>query len=265
MFSDVSESSGILRTAGHYSLGVLTLDYDRDGWPDIYVACDSAPSILLHNNRDGTFQDAGLIAGTAFNEDGETQAGMGVAAADYDHDGYLDIAKTNFSDDSPNLYLNKHDGTFSDRVFESGLGRLRSYLGWGVLFADFDNDGWSDILMVNGHLTPEIDSAAGDSRFRQRKLLYRNLRNGHFEEISARSGPGLSELHSSRGAAVADLFNDGRLSVVVNELDETPSLLVLDRPASESLAWNSYGRLCVKPGRHRGGCDGEERKPHSGR
>ncbi|MDQ2777547.1 MAG: CRTAC1 family protein [Acidobacteriota bacterium] len=249
MFSDVSESSGILRTAGHYSLGVLTLDYDRDGWPDIYVACDSAPSILLHNNRDGTFQDAGLIAGTAFNEDGETQAGMGVAAADYDHDGNLDIVKTNFSDDSPNLYLNKHDGTFSDRVFESGLGRLRSYLGWGVLFADFDNDGWSDILMVNGHLTPEIDSAAGDSRFRQRKLLYRNLRNGHFEEISTRSGPGLSELHSSRGAAVADLFNDGRLSVIVNELDETPSLLILDHPtANHWLGIRTVGSVSNRDG-----------------
>jgi hypothetical protein len=225
-FTDVSESSGILKTAGHYCLGVLTLDYDRDGWPDIYVACDSAPSILLHNSHDGTFQDVGLISGTGFNEDGETQAGMGVAAADFDHTGSLDIVKTNFSDDSPNLYHKKRDGTFADRVFESGLGRLRSYLGWGVIAADFDNDGWSDILMVNGHLTPEIDAAAGDSRFRQRKLLYRNLGNGRFEEISLQSGPGFSELHSSRGAAVADLFNDGRLSVVVNELDEMPSLLV---------------------------------------
>jgi hypothetical protein len=225
-FIDVSDSSGILKTAGHYSLGVLTLDYDRDGWPDIYVACDSAPSILLHNNRDGTFQDVGLLSGTAFNEDGETQAGMGVAAADYDHDGNLDIVKTNFSDDSPNLYHNKGDGTFLDRVFQSGLGGHRSYLGWGVVFADFDNDGWTDILMVNGHLTPEIDAAAGDSCFKQRKLLYRNLRDGLFEEVSARSGPAFAELHSSRGAAAADLFNDGRLSVIVNELDEPPSLLV---------------------------------------
>ena len=227
-FTDVSESSGILKTTGHYSLGVLTLDYDHDGWPDIYVACDSASSMLLHNNKDGTFTDVGLIAGAAFNEDGETQAGMGVAAADYDHDGNFDIVKTNFSDDSPNLYHGS-DGTFSDRVFESGLGRMRSYLGWGVLFADFDNDGWSDILMVNGHLTPEIDTAAGDSRFTQRKLLYRNLQNGHFEDVSGRSGPGFAELHSSRGAAVADLFNDGRLSVIVNELDEPPSLLVPEK------------------------------------
>ena len=120
-------------------------------------------------------------------------------------------------------------------MFESGLGRLRSYLGWGVVAADFDNDGWSDILMVNGHLTPEVDAAAGDSRFRERKLLYRNLGNGRFEEISLQSGPAFSELHSSRGAAAADLFNDGRLSVVVNELDEAPSLLVPN--ASNSNHW----------------------------
>lgn len=248
-FNDVSKSSGILQTAGHYSLGVLTLDYDRDGWPDIYVACDSAPSILLHNNRDGTFEDVGLIAGTAFNEDGETQAGMGVAAADYNHDGYLDIVKTNFSDDSPSLYRHKSDQTFSDRVFESGLGRLRSYLGWGVVFADFDNDGWDDILMVNGHLTPEIDSAAGESRFRQNKLLYRNLRNGHFEEVAQPSGAGLSELHSSRGAAAADLFNDGRLSVVVNELGEPPSLLVPQmRTVNHWLGIRTVGSLSNRDG-----------------
>ncbi len=231
-FTDVSRSSQILKTEGHYSLGVLTLDYDRDGWPDIYVACDSAPSILLHNNRDGTFQDVGITAGIAVNDDGETQAGMGVAAADYDHDGNIDIIKTNFSDDSPNLYQNNGDGTFSDRVFTTGLGRARSFLGWGVIFADFDNDGWSDILMVNGHLTPEIDAAAGDSRFVQRKLLYRNLRNGHFEDVSAKSGPALAELHSSRGAADADLFNDGRLSVITNELQESPSMLVISKPTT---------------------------------
>jgi len=231
-FTDVSETSGIRKTPGHYSLGVLTLDYDGDGWPDIYVACDSAPSILLHNNRDGTFRDVGLSSGTAFNDDGETQAGMGVAAADYDHDGHLDIVKTNFSDDSPNLYQSNGANTFSDRVFDAGLGRLREYLGWGVVAGDFDNDGWSDIFIVNGHLTPEIDKAAGDSRFRQRKLLYRNLRNGRFEEISSKSGSGFSELHSSRGAAAADILNDGRMSVFVNELDEPPSLLVPDREST---------------------------------
>ena len=225
-FDDVSESSGIRRTAGHYALGVLTLDYDNDGWPDIYVACDSAASILYHNNHNGTFTDTGLASGTAFNEDGEPQAGMGLAAADYDHDGFLDILKTNFSDDSPNLYHNNGNGTFSDHVFEAGLGRVRSYLGWGALFLDYDNDTWPDILTVNGHLSAEIDSAGSDSRYKQRKLLYHNLGNGHFEDVSAVSGPAFSALHSSRGAAAADIHNDGRLSVAVNELHEKPSLLI---------------------------------------
>jgi hypothetical protein len=225
-FRDVSESSGIRKTQGHYALGVLTLDYNRDGWPDLYVACDSAASILYRNLGNGTFEDTGLASGTAFNEDGEPQAGMGVAAGDYDHDGLLDILKTNFSDDSPNLYHNNGDGTFSDRVFEAGLGRIRSSLGWGAMFLDYDNDGWSDILMVNGHLSPEIDSAGSDSHYRQSKLLYHNLHDGHFQDVSAQSGAVFASLHSSRGAAAADLLNDGRVTVAVNEMHERPSLLM---------------------------------------
>ena len=230
-FSDVSARAGIRNTEGHYALGVLTFDYDNDGWPDIYVACDSAASILYHNQRDGTFHDVGVPSGLAYNEDGEAQAGMGVAALDYDHDGFLDVVKTNFSDDSPNLYHNNGDGTFSDRVFQAGLGRLRNFLGWGVIAADFDNDGWSDIFMVNGHLTPEIDTAKSDAAYRQRKLLYHNLRDGSFADVTLVSGPDLAGLHSSRGAAAADLNNDGRLTVVVNELHEKPSLLAPDGPA----------------------------------
>jgi hypothetical protein len=225
-FTDVSERSGIRNTEGHYALGVLTFDYDNDGWPDLYIACDSAASILYHNQHNGTFQDTGIASGLAYNEDGEAQAGMGVAALDYDHDGFLDVVKTNFSDDSPNLYHNNGDGTFSDQVFQAGLGRVRNLLGWGVIAADFDNDGWSDILMVNGHLTPEIDTARSDSSYRQSKLLYRNLRDGQFENVTSISGPDLGDLHSSRGAAAADLYNDGRLAVAVNELHERPSVLI---------------------------------------
>jgi len=225
-FRDSSEVAGIRKTEGHYALGVLTIDYDNDGWPDIFVACDSAASILYRNNHDGTFTDQGIASGAAFNEDGEPQAGMGLAAADYDHDGLLDIVKTNFSDDSPNLYRNNGNGTFSDKVFEAGLGRHRNYLGWGVIFADFDNDGWADLLLVNGHLTAEIDGAQSDSRFRQGKIFYRNLQNGKFADLSESSGPGLSANHSSRGAAAADIRNDGNLAVVVNEIHEAPSLLV---------------------------------------
>jgi enediyne biosynthesis protein E4 len=230
-FTDASAPSGIRNTDGHYALGVLTFDYDNDGWPDIYVACDSAASILYHNKRDGTFADTGMIAGVAYNEDGEAQAGMGVAALDYDHDGFLDVVKTNFSDDSPNLYRNNGDGTFSDRVFQAGLGRLRNLLGWGVIAADFDNDGWKDILMVNGHLTPEIDAARSDSAYRQRKLLYRNRRDGNFEDVTSVSGAAMAGLHSSRGAAAADIYNDGRLAIAVNELHEKPSLLAPQPPA----------------------------------
>jgi len=230
-FTDVSGKAGIRATDGHYALGVLTFDYDNDGWPDIYVACDSAASILYHNRRDGTFEDAGIASGLAYNEDGEAQAGMGVAALDYDHDGHLDVVKTNFSDDSPNLYHNNGDSTFSDRVFQAGLGRLRNYLGWGVIATDFDNDGWTDMLIVNGHLTPEIDSARSDSTYRQRKVLYRNLGNGRFEDVTAAAGADMASLHSSRGAAAADLRNDGRVAVAVNELHEMPSLLVPEAPA----------------------------------
>jgi enediyne biosynthesis protein E4 len=248
-FEDVSESSGIRRTQGHYALGVLTLDYDNDGWPDIYVACDSAASILYHNNYNGTFTDSGVVSGTAFNDDGEPQAGMGVAAADYDHDGFLDILKTNFSDDSPNLYRNNGNATFSDQVFEAGLGRTRSYLGWGALFLDYDNDTWPDILIVNGHLSAEIDSAGSDSRYKQRKLLYRNLGNGHFEDVSTRSGQAFSHLHSSRGAAVADILNDGRLSVAVNELHERPSLLMTEaRSAGHSIGIRTIGTRSNRDG-----------------
>jgi hypothetical protein len=231
-FTDVSVASGIRNTGGHYALGVLTFDYDNDGWPDIYVACDSASSILYHNQRDGTFQDTGITSGLAYNDDGEAQAGMGVAALDYDHDGFLDVVKTNFSDDSPNLYHNNGDGTFSDRVFQAGLGRQRNFLGWGVVTADFDNDGWSDILMVNGHLTPEIDTAMSDSSYRQRKLLYRNVRGGRFEDVTPVAGSAMNALHSSRGAAAADVYNDGRVAVAVNELHERPSLLVPEQPVS---------------------------------
>ena len=136
------------------------------------------------------------------------------------------LCDVDFSDDSPNLYRNNGNGTFSDHVFEAGLGRVRSYLGWGTLFLDYDNDTWPDILIVDGHLSAEIDSAGSDSRYKQRKLLYHNLGNRHFEDVSTRSGPAFSELHSSRGAAVADILNDGRLSVAVNELHERPSLLM---------------------------------------
>ncbi len=225
-FTDVSEKSGFTKPSGYYGFSVLTADYDNDGWPDVYIACDSTPNILLHNNGNGTFTDIGVISGAAFNEDGQEQAGMGVAAADYNHDGWLDIVKTNFSDDTPTLYLNNKDTTFTDVTYRAGLGVNNRFLGWGVGFLDVDNDGWKDILMVNGHVYPAIDKLQLTSPYRQERNVYWNLRNGAFLDISSRAGPAITDRRSGRGAAFGDLNNDGAIEVVINNIDDTPSLLV---------------------------------------
>ncbi len=225
-FEDVGKPSGFEKTTGHYCFSVTTLDYDNDGWPDIYVACDSTPSILYHNNRNGTFTDTAVDVGVAFNEDGREQAGMGSTAADYDGDGRLDLFKTNFSDDTSTLYHANSDGTFTDVTFPAGLGINTDALGWGAMFADVDNDGWPDLLLVNGHVYPEVDSAHLGAAFRERRFLYYNLGNGKFRDISKDSGPGLQTPMSGRGLAIADLWNDGRLEEVVNNLSDLPLLLV---------------------------------------
>ncbi len=225
-FKDVSESSGMQKTAGHYCFSVTTLDFDEDGWPDIYVACDSTPSILYRNNRNGTFTDVGADTGAAFNEDGREQAGMGSTAADYDGDGHLDLFKTNFSDDTSTLYHANGDGTFTDITLAAGLATNLDALGWGTMFADVDNDGFPDLLVVNGHVYPEVDSAKLGATFREPRFLYWNLGKGKFRDLSKVSGPGLTEPLSGRGLAIADLWNDGRLEAVVNNLSDRPMLLV---------------------------------------
>ncbi len=225
-FEDVSKASGIEQTTGHYCFSITSLDYNDDGWPDLYVACDSTPAILYRNNRNGTFTDVGGDAGVAFNEDGREQAGMGSTAADYDGDGRIDLFKTNFSDDTSTLYHNNGDGTYNDVTFPAGLGINTDALGWGTMFADVDNDAWPDILIANGHVYPEVDSAKLGSFYREPRLLYSNLGNGKFKDLSKGSGPGLTEPRSSRGLAIADLFNDGRLEAVINNLSDRPMLLV---------------------------------------
>ncbi len=225
-FADVSRVSGIEKTTGHYCFSVTTLDYDKDGWPDIYIACDSTPSILYRNNHDGTFTDTAADAGAAYNEDGREQAGMGATAGDYDGDGNIDLFKTNFSDDTSTLYKNNGDGTYTDVTYAAGLGINADALGWGAMFADVDNDGFPDLLVVNGHVYPEVDSAKLGASFRERRFLYWNLGNGKFRDISAASGPGMQVPQSGRGLAVADLWNDGRVSAVVNNLSDLPMLLV---------------------------------------
>jgi len=225
-FEDVSAKSHIDQADGHYAFSVTTLDYDDDGWPDIFVACDSTPSILYHNNHDGTFKDVAITSGAAFNEDGRAQAGMGSTAADYNGDGRLDIFKTNFSDDTSTLYRNNGDGTFDDVTYPAGLGLHTEYLGWGAMFFDFDNDGWPDLLLVNGHVYPEVDSQHLGSNFKEPRILYHNNGNGTFTDISATAGPGIQTASSSRGLAIGDLWNDGRLSAVVSNMNASPSLLV---------------------------------------
>ena len=225
-FEDVTTKAHIDRTDGHYAFSVSTFDFDEDGWPDIFVACDSTPSILYRNNHDGTFTDVAVTAGAAFNEDGREQAGMGSTIGDYDGDGHLDIFKTNFSDDTSTLNKNKGDGTFDDATTAAGLGLYTQYLGWGTMFFDFDNDGWPDLLLVNGHVYPEVDSQHLGSNYKEPRILFHNNGNGTFTDISASAGSAIATPASSRGLAVGDLWNDGRMSAVINNMNDVPSLLV---------------------------------------
>jgi enediyne biosynthesis protein E4 len=225
-FVDVTTKAHIDQTEGRYGFSVSTFDFDDDGWPDIYVASDSAPSMLYHNNRDGTFTDVAVMAGVAFNEEGREQAGMGTTIADYNGDGRPDIFKTNFSDDTPTLYRNDGDGTFSDVTFAAGLGLHTQYLGWGTMFLDFDNDGWPDLILANGHVYPEVDKFHLGSGYKEPRLLYHNNGDGTFTDVSATAGPGINTVSSARGLAVGDLWNDGRISVVISNVYAKPSLLV---------------------------------------
>jgi hypothetical protein len=227
-FTDVSEASGILSSNGTFGLGVLTGDFDNDGWPDIYVANDSSPSALYQNKKNGKFEDIAVIAGCALSPDGKPQAGMGVSAADYDLDGNLDIVKTNFAGDTPSLYHNLGGANFEDTTFTAGLGAHTQYLGWGCGFFDFDNDGWADILICNGHVYPEVEQLKTEAGYVQRKLLYRNLRNGKFEEVTDMAGPGITTPAAARGCAFGDFDNDGDIDMVVNTVNGPPQLLRCD-------------------------------------
>jgi len=227
-FTDVSETSGILNANGTYGLGVLTADFDNDGWPDIYVANDSAPSALYQNKKNGKFEDIAIEAGCALSADGKPQAGMGVSAADYDLDGNLDIVKTNFAGDTPSLYHSVGGANFEDTTFSAGLGAHTQYLGWGCGFFDFDNDGWADILICNGHVYPEVEQLKTEAGYAQHKLLYRNMRNGRFEEVTEMAGPGINAAVAARGCAFGDFDNDGDLDMVVNVVNGLPQLLRCD-------------------------------------
>ena len=238
-FADVSETSGIARPrgpstmvfvgsnwqpTGSYGMGAAAADFDNDGWPDIYVACDTAPSLLYRNNHDGTFREIAVPAGCALDENGVALSGMGVGVGDYDADGWLDIVRTNFSEQVTTLYRN-YGGGFEDASIRAGLGVNRKYVGFGVDFFDFDNDGWKDIFIANGHVYAQIAGRKLHITYRQPKVLYRNLGNGRFEDVSARAGAAIRAENLGRGCAFGDFDNDGDVDVVVNNLDGPPTLL----------------------------------------
>lgn len=223
-FEDVSAGSGVGRPASCYGFTVVASDVDGDHDVDLYVACDSTPSLLYLNDGNGVFEEAGLLSGVALNDDGQEQGGMGVAIADLDEDGYRDIVKTNFSDDVPNVYRNRGDGTFEDRVFQAGLGADMQYVGWGVNLLDVDHDGRREIFLVNGHVYPEAGTLPG-LRYEQPRLLYWNVGGLKFKDLSHESGPGIAAAGGSRGSAVGDLDGDGTLEIVVNNQGAPPSLL----------------------------------------
>jgi len=223
-FTDVSESSGVAKVQGRYSMTAVTTDYDNDGWTDIYVACDSTASTLYRNNHDGTFTDVALESGSAYNEDGQPQAGMGVTAGDYNADSLPDLFKTHFSDDLPILYKNVKGQFFEDASRAAGFEHTR-YVQWGTGFADFDNDTWPDLFIVTGNVYPEVEKFFKEYPHRSPRLVYRNTGAGRFVDLSAQSGPGVSAQHSSRGCAFGDYDNDGDIDILIMNMNERPSLL----------------------------------------
>lgn len=223
-FADVSEASGVAKVQGRYSMTATTTDFNNDGWPDIYVACDSTSSTLYRNNRDGTFTDVALEAGCAYNEDGQAQAGMGLATGDYNNDGLIDIFKTHFSEDLPVLYKNSGKGYFDDASRSAGFDHT-PYVEWGTGLVDFDNDGWSDILIVTGNVYPEVEKILKEYPHRGPRLVYQNSRNGRFKEVTAQMGAGTLSPKSSRGCAFGDFDNDGDIDVLVMNMNEPPLLL----------------------------------------
>lgn len=227
-FADVSEKSGMWTAVGTYGLSVAASDLDNDGWPDIYVANDSAPATLYLNQHDGTFRDIAIEAAAALSPEGKPQAGMGVSIGDYNRDGKFDIVKTNFAGDTDSLYTNIGDAIFLDKTYPSGIGVNTRLLGWGVGFFDMDNDGWLDVLMSNGHVYPEVDESKADLKYAEHKYLYRNLRNGRFEEVTNQGGPGILEEAPARGCAFGDYDNDGDTDVVVNCINSVPQILRCD-------------------------------------
>ena len=224
-FTDVSERAGIAKVNGSYGLTVVAADFDDDGWPDIYVAGDSTPALLFRNNHDGTFSEEGLERGIALNDDGQEQAGMGIAVGDYNLDGQLDIFKTHFTEDTPALYQNNGKGNFADVTIRAGLGVETRFICWGAGFADLDNDGYPDIFVATGSVYPEVEKKYPEQPHKMPRFIFRNLGDGKFEELIEQAGPAITAAHASRGVAFGDFDNDGDVDVLIMNQNEPPSLL----------------------------------------
>jgi hypothetical protein len=247
-FTDISRQSGIAKVTGSYGLTAVAADFDDDGWPEIYVACDSTPSLLFKRQGDGTFVDVGMESGVALNEDGNEQAGMGLGIGDFNLDGRLDILKTHFTEDTPALYVNRGGRLgFEDATIRAGLGVETRYVSWGAAIVDLDNDGWPDLFWVTGSVYPEVEKALPQLPYKTPRIVFRNLGNGSFEELLDGAGPGVTEPHSSRGCAVGDFDNDGDMDILIANLNEPPSLLRND--VSGNANWLKVKLLGVKSNR----------------
>jgi len=229
-FTDVSDRVHIAGPKNYYGFTALTGDFDNDGWPDIFVACDSTASLYYHNLGGKMFEEIGVQAGLAYNEEGREQAGMGAAAGDFNANGLLDIFKTNFADDTHTFYKNLGRNNFEDDTIGAGLAVNTKYLGWGTAFIDVDNDGRKDLIVANGHVYPEVDEGHTAEKYKQPRLLYWNRGDGQFFDLSSQAGPGLPAPHSSRGLAVGDLDNDGNEEIVIVNMNEPPTLLKNSAP-----------------------------------